>query len=103
MQNVLEDRTLTVVAFAAHPYRQMNCLTLEEIAEISAARHFQQGLVVVVVLKTANSLVHQHVADKSVPTLTVISVKSLMTTGDPEMSAVGILEAVAVQQRRIKH
>ena len=103
MQNVLEDRTSTVGAFVAHPYRPTNCLTPEAIAEISAARHFLQELVVVVVSKTANSLARLPVVDKSVPTSMVISMKSLMTIGDPEMSAVDTSEAAAAQQRRMKH
>ena len=80
MQNVLEDKTSIVVAFAAHPYRPTNCLTQEAIEEISAAQHFLHELVVVVVLKTVNSLAHLHVVDRSVPTLMVTSVKYLTTT-----------------------
>ena len=79
-QNVLEDKTSIVVAFVAHPYRPMNSLTQEAIAEISAAQHFLEGVVAVVVSKTANSLAHLHVGDKSVPTLMVTVMKYLMTT-----------------------
>lgn len=80
MQNVLEDKTSIVVAFVAHPYRPTSCLTQEAIAEISAAQHFLRELVAAVVSKTANSLAHLHVVDKSVPTLMARLVKYLMTT-----------------------